>query len=83
MYVNSLDIPGCVCVCAQLLTCVLLFVTTWTVTCQAPLTMEFSRQKYWRGVPCPPPEDLSNPGIEPLSLASPALTGGFLTTYTT
>ena len=81
MYVNSLDIPGCV--CAQLLTCVLLFVTTWTVACQAPLPMEFSRQGYWKGVPCPPPEDLSDPEIEPLSLASSALTGGFLTTSTT
>ena len=35
---------------------------------QAPLSMGFSRQKYWSGLPCPPPEDLPNPGIEPMSL---------------
>ena len=39
----------------------------------------FSRQEYWRGLPCPPPGDLSNPGIEPRSLMSPALIGGFYT----
>ena len=39
--------------------------------------MGFSGQEYWHGLPCPPPEDLPNPGIEPESLASPALTGGF------
>ena len=50
--------------------CVLLFVTPWTVTCQAPLSMEFSRQEYWSGLPCPPPGDLSDPGIK---LRSPAL----------
>ena len=78
MYVNSLDIPGCV--CAQLLTCVLLFVTTWTVACQAPLPMEFSRQGYWSEVPFPTPGDLPIPGIEPASLVSSALAGGFFTT---
>ena len=50
-----------------------LFVTLWNVACQAPLSMGFSRQKYWSGLPCPPPEDLSDPGIEPTSLRSPAL----------
>ena len=39
--------------------------TPWTVTRQAPLSMGFSRQEYWGGLPCPPPGDLSNPGIEP------------------
>ena len=42
-----------------------LFVTTWTVACQAPLCMEFSRQEYWCRLPYPPPGDLPNPGIEP------------------
>jgi len=60
-----------------------LFVTTWTVARQAPLSMEFSRQEYWSGLPCPPPEDLPNPGIKPVSLTSPALTGAFFTTSTT
>ena len=40
-----------------------LFVTLWMVALQAPLSMEFSRQEYWGGLPCPPPGDLSNPGI--------------------
>ena len=39
----------------KLLSCVQLFETLWTVACQAPLPMEFSRQKYWSGLPCPPP----------------------------
>ena len=45
-----------------------LFVTPWTVARQAPLSMGFSRPEYWSGLPCPPPEDLSNPGIEPTCL---------------
>ena len=45
--------------------------------------MGFPRQKYWRGLPCPPPGDLSDPKIEPLSLTSPALAGGFFTTSAT
>ena len=47
-----------------------LFVTPWTVARQAPLSMEFSRQEYESGLPCPSPGDLPNPGIKP---ASPAL----------
>ena len=50
---------------------------------QAPLLMGFSRQEYWSGLPCPPPGDLPNPGIEPASLTSPALAGGFFTTSAT
>ena len=42
-----------------------LFSTPWTVVCQAPLSMGFSRQDYWSGLPCPPPGDLSDTGIEP------------------
>ena len=45
------------------------------MACQAPLSVGFSRQEYWIGLPCPPPGDLPNPGIEPESLTSPALTG--------
>ena len=55
--------------CAQLLSHVQLFATPWTVACQAPLSMGFSRQEYWSGLPLPSPGDLSNPGIEPGSSA--------------
>ncbi|ELR59872.1 hypothetical protein M91_19863, partial [Bos mutus] len=47
---------------------------------QAPLSMGFSRQEYWSGLPYPPPGDLPNPRIKPMSLMSPALAGGFFTT---
>ena len=50
---------------------------------QAPLSMEFSRQEYWSGLPCPSPVNLPNPGIKPMSLTSPALAGGFFTTSAT
>ena len=43
--------------------------TPWTVACQAPLSMGFSRQEYWSGLPCPSPGDLPNPGIKPRSSA--------------
>ena len=59
--------PHCVC----MLSCfihVWLFVTSWTVAFQAPLSMGFSRQEYWSGLPCPPPGNLPNPGMEPPSL---------------
>ena len=56
------------------------FVTPWTVARQAPLSMAFSRQEYWSGLPCPPPGDLPDPGIEPMSLTSPALAGMVFTT---
>ena len=52
----------------------------WTVAHQAPLSMGFSRQGCWRGLPCPPPGDLPDPGFKPASLMSPALAGGFFTT---
>ena len=44
-------------------------VTPWTVACQAPLSMGFSRQEYWSGSPFPSPGDLADPGIEPRSSA--------------
>ena len=53
--------------------CVWLFVTPWTVDCQTPLSMGFSRQEYWNGLPCPPPGDIPGPGIEPTSPESSVL----------
>ena len=44
-------------------------VTPWTVACQASLSVGFPRQEYWSGLPFPPPGNLPNPGIEPMSLA--------------
>ena len=55
----------------------LLFATPWTVPCQSPLSMGFSRQEYWKELLFPTPADLPNSGME---LASLALTGGFFTT---
>ena len=53
-----------------------LFATLWSVDHQAPLSMGFFRQEYWNGLPCPPPGDLPDSGIEAVSLMSPALAGG-------
>ena len=60
-----------------------LFVTLRTVAPQASLCMGFPRQEYWSGLPCPPPGDLPDPGIESPSLVSPALAGRFFTTRVT
>ena len=60
--------------------CVQLFAIRWTTACQAPLSMGFSRQEYWNGLPCPSLGDLPDPGIEPTFLMSPALAIGFSTT---
>ena len=60
-----------------------LFATPWTVAQQASLSMGFSRQQYWSGLPCPLPGDLPDPGIKPTTLTSPALAGGFFTSHTT
>ena len=67
----SIHMCVCVCVCvrAQSLSHVRFFVTPWTIARQAPLSMEFSRQKYWTGLPFPPLGDLPHPGTEPMSLA--------------
>ena len=56
------------------------FETPWTVACQARLSMGFSRQKDGNGLPFPSPGDFPDPGIEPASLASPALAGRFFST---
>ena len=65
------------CMCAKSLSHVQFFVTPWTVACQAPLSMEFSRQECWSWLSFPFPGDLPDPGIEPASLMSPALAGEF------
>ena len=65
---------------AQVLSRVRLFVISWTAVCQAPLSMKFSRQEYWSGLPFPTAGDLRDPRIEFMSPVSPALTGGFFTT---
>ena len=63
--------------------CAQLFETPQTVAHQAPLSMGFSRQEYWSGLPCPPPGDLPDPGMEPASLMLPALAGEFFITNIT
>ena len=68
--------------CAQTFSRVWLFVTPWSIAQQAPLSMGFSRQEYWGGSPLPPSRGLPNPEIEPVSLESPALAGGFFITST-
>ena len=82
MLTSALVPSVCVCVCTQLLIRVPLFATPWTLVCQAPLSMEFSRQEYWNGLPFPSPGDLTDPGTELESLLSPALAGGFFNTST-
>ena len=66
--------------CAWLLSHVQLFATLWTVACQAPLSMGFSRQEYWSGLPFPPPGDLPDLTLEPMSPASSALQLNFFPT---
>ena len=64
----------------QSLSRVRLFGIPWAVVCQDPLSMEFSRQEYWSGVPFPSPGDLPDPGIK---FGSPAYEGGFFTFWAT
>ena len=70
----------CVCVCVCVLSRVQLFTTPWTAAYQDALSMEFSRQEYWSGLPFPTPGNLSDPGIKPTSLRSPELADRFFTT---
>ena len=65
------------CVCAQSLSPVQLFVTPWTIACQAPLSIGFSQQEYWSGLPFPSPGDLLYSGIKP---TPPAFAGKFFIT---
>ena len=76
MIVNIIIIIYNVCALSR----VQLFVAPWAVAHQAPLSMEFSRQEYWSGLSFPTPGDLPDPGVEPESLSSCALAGGFFTT---
>ena len=62
------------------LSCVRLFAAPWTVAYHAPLSVGFSRQEYWSGLPFPSPEDLPNPGIEP---GSPHIVGRRFTIWAT
>ena len=73
---------ACVCV-LSFFSCVRRFVILWTVAHQAPLSMGFSRQGYWSELLCPPPGNLPNRGLEPVSLMSPAMAGKFFITSTT
>ena len=68
------------CVCISVLSHLQLSATPWTIARQAPLSIGFSRQEYWSGLPFPPLGDLPDPGTEP---ASSALAGGFFTTCAT
>ena len=70
----------CVCVCVCVCACTQSCLTSWTLARQVPLSMGFSRQEYWSGLPLPPAGNFPNPETEPVSLASPALAGGFFTT---
>ena len=79
MYYNSrmcTRMPSC-------FSCVWLFAALWAISCQASLSVGFSRQEYWTRLPSPTPEGLPDPGIEPASLKSPALAGKFFTTNAT
>ena len=68
----------CMCVCSGAQSS--LYATPWTVARQAPLSMGFSQQESWSGLPFPPPGDLPIPGVEPTPPVSPALEGRFFTT---
>ena len=79
-YENMLSFSACM---LSHFSCVQPFVTWWTVVHQAPLSMGFSRQEYWSGLPFLPPGHLPHPGMEPLPLISLALAGRFFTSSTT
>ena len=74
---DSLSLHACM---LSPFSCVQHSATLWTVAHQAPLSMGFSRQEYWSGLPCPLPGNLPNSGTEPRSLMSPALARRFFTT---
>ena len=57
------------CVCLRSVAKLCFFATSWTVACQAPLSIGFSKQEYWSGLPFPPPGHIPYPGIEPVSPA--------------
>ena len=80
IFMDSLNHIACMLSCFNH---VQLFMTSWTVTHQAPLSMGFSRQEYWSELSCPPPEDLPKLRIKPMFLVSPALGSRFFTTGNT
>ena len=73
LYPECVCVCTCVCACIQSFSRVRLFATSWTIACQAPLSMGFFRQEYRSGLSFPPPGDLPDPGIKPASPVSPAL----------
>ena len=79
---NNVNVFGAACV-VSCCSCIWLLANVWTVAHQAPLSMGFSRQEYWSGLPGPPPGYLPDPGIEYASLTSPELADRFFTTSAT
>ena len=82
-HIFSLDVTFVCCAVISLFSRGQLFATLWNAARQVSLSMELFRQEYWSGGPYSPPGDLPDPVIEPASLMSPALAGGFFTTSTT
>ena len=82
MCVGAKTLQSCPILC-DLMDCSLPDSSVHGILLQASLSMGFSSQEYWHGLPCPPPGDLPNPGVEPSSLMSPAVAGRFSTTITT
>ena len=78
-YLHHLESPINYYCCSATKSCLTLC-NPWTIACKAALSMGLSRQEYWSGFPCPPPGDLSNPGMEPVSLVSFALQADSLST---
>ena len=66
------------CVCSSCFSCIQLFVTLWSVACQAPLSTGFSKQEYWSGLPCLLPGGLPDPGIETVSIYVSCIAGDSL-----
>ena len=66
--------------CLGAQSCLDTFATSWTVAQEDLLSIEFSRQEYWSRLPFPSPGDLLDSGIEPMSLVSPAMAGGYFST---
>ena len=85
-FLQSVCVCVCVCVCASVhvSACaqLCLTLTQWTVACQVPMSMEFSRQEYWSWLLFSSPEYLCDPGIKPTSLESLVLAGGILYQHT-
>ena len=79
--VNRVCVCVCVCVCVHTHACcnIQFFVTPWTIAHWVPLSIGFPRQEYWSRLPFPTSRDLPDPGMQPTSLASPALAGEFVT----